>query len=59
MKSDTQQDQLEIVSALAASLADRMLMERLTQGSCRSPMPAASGPPRCSWRSTRGPSRAS
>ncbi|MEE7466213.1 hypothetical protein MOF8_04335 [Methylobacterium oryzae] len=32
MKSDTQQDQLEIVSALAASLADRMLMERLTQG---------------------------
>ncbi|GAN50918.1 hypothetical protein ME121_4977 [Methylobacterium sp. ME121] len=32
MKSTTQQDQLEIVSALAASLADRMLMERLTQG---------------------------
>ncbi|MBP1180984.1 hypothetical protein [Methylobacterium sp. PvR107] len=27
-----QQDQLEIVSALAASLADRMLMERLTRG---------------------------
>ncbi|WP_345819262.1 hypothetical protein ABC766_19270 [Methylobacterium fujisawaense] len=32
MNSTTQQDQLEIVSALAASLADRMLMERLTQG---------------------------
>ncbi|MGE8130021.1 hypothetical protein ACQKQD_23860 [Methylobacterium sp. NPDC080182] len=32
MKSTTQQDQLEIVSDLAASLADRMLMERLTQG---------------------------
>ncbi|SDA33247.1 hypothetical protein SAMN02799622_05495 [Methylobacterium sp. UNC378MF] len=32
MKTTTQQDQLEIVSALAASLADRMLMERLKQG---------------------------
>ncbi|MGH1587267.1 hypothetical protein ACRBEV_01605 [Methylobacterium phyllosphaerae] len=32
MDRTTQQDQLEIVSALAASLADRMLMERLTQG---------------------------
>ncbi|RUP16763.1 MAG: hypothetical protein EKK43_00380 [Methylobacterium sp.] len=32
MNSTTQQDQLEIVSALAASLADRMLMERLAQG---------------------------
>lgn len=32
MDSTTQQDQLEIVSALAASLADRMLMERLTCG---------------------------
>ncbi|KAA0113507.1 hypothetical protein CIW48_29570 [Methylobacterium sp. P1-11] len=32
MKTTTQQDQLEIVSALAASLADRMLMERLRQG---------------------------
>ncbi|MEE7502241.1 hypothetical protein ACLBXO_22065 [Methylobacterium sp. C33D] len=32
MKSTTQQDQLEVVSTLAASLADRMLMERLTQG---------------------------
>jgi hypothetical protein len=32
MDSTTQQDQLDIVSALAASLADRMLMERLTSG---------------------------
>ena len=32
MDSRMQQDQLEIVSALAASLADRMLMERLTRG---------------------------
>jgi hypothetical protein len=32
MDYNTQQDQLEIVSALAASLADRMLMERLTCG---------------------------
>ena len=32
MDSATQQNQLEIVSALAASLADRMLMERLTSG---------------------------
>ncbi|MDP4006683.1 hypothetical protein [Methylobacterium sp. NEAU K] len=32
MDSTTQQNQLEIVSALAASLADRMLMERLTSG---------------------------
>ncbi|MGH1570238.1 hypothetical protein ACRAWG_05730 [Methylobacterium sp. P31] len=32
MDRTTQQDQLEVVSALAASLADRMLMERLTSG---------------------------
>jgi hypothetical protein len=32
MHSTTQQDQLEIVSTLATSLADRMLMERLTRG---------------------------
>ena len=32
MDSTTQQNQLEIVGALAASLADRMLMERLTRG---------------------------
>jgi hypothetical protein len=32
MNNTTPQDQLEIVSNLAASLADRMLMERLTEG---------------------------
>jgi hypothetical protein len=32
MDSTYRQDQLETVSALAASLADRMLMERLTSG---------------------------
>jgi hypothetical protein len=32
MTSTMQQDQLETVSALAATLADRMLMERLTRG---------------------------
>ena len=32
MNSTMQQDQLETVSALAATLADRMLMERLTRG---------------------------
>ena len=32
MNSTMQQDQLETVSALASTLADRMLMERLTRG---------------------------
>lgn len=32
MHGTTQQDRLQIVSALAASLADRVLMERLTSG---------------------------